>query len=256
MAVMFVLSIWLQCCVAGQAPGLVDDFFGLDNVFPLSSGFGHIFGISRRWGTAFCVLPCFGSCLGFMYVAGRQMQAMARSGLLPALFKRTYGKHETPLASMMAVSAVGLVSLAFAWHFDPHTLLFRMAISGSCVAYILMLLCFLQFRTTYSHMVRTFISPLGMLGAVYGIACFAVVELAVLFVLPLRVDFHQTTAFLCICAVAAAHYFLVAQYAQTFSPEEQEKFMRTYIINGECLPLHTLPLYLTSPDYYRLGLRS
>jgi amino acid transporter len=117
-------------------------------------------------------------------------------------------------------------------------LLFRMAISGSCVVYILTLLCYVQFKTAYSHMERSFVNPLGIASAVYGILCFALIEIAVLFILPLQVDFGQTIAFGTICTAMVLYYYAVVHDTQTFSPEEQEKFLRTYIINGE---LRTIP---------------
>lgn len=230
---MCVLSLWLQVSVAGQAPGLVDDFFGLHNIFPLSPGFAHILGISTQWGTIFSIAPSFGSCMGYMYVASRQLNAMARSGLMPSVLKRTHGEDSQPVAAMLAVTAICLLCQGVAWKYDPHTLLFRMAISGSCVVYILTLLCYVQFKTTYSHMARTFLNPLGIASAVYGILCFVLIEVAVLFILPLSINFNQTIAFGCLCAAAVTHYYTVAQYKQTFSADEQEKFFRTYIFNGK-----------------------
>jgi amino acid transporter len=230
--VMVVLSLWLQVSVAGQAPGLVGGFFGLHNVFPLSFGFGKIFSISKQWGTVFSIAPCFGSCVGYMYVAGRQLNAMARSGLMPGVLKLTHGENHTPVAAMLAVTGACLMSQGFAWHYDPYTLLFRMAISGSCVVYILTLLCYVQFKTAYSHMERAFVNPLGIASAVYGILCFALIEIAVLFILPLNIDFDQTIAFGTICAATVISYYAVVQYTQTFSTDEQVKFLRTYIFNG------------------------
>lgn len=232
MGVMFLLSIWLLMSVAGQAPGLYSSFFGLHNVFPLSNGFGHIFSISTRFGTVFSIAPCFLSCTGFMFVAGRQFNALARSGLVPAVLAQTYGLNKTPLAGMLAATAVGLVVLPAAWFKDPHTLLFRVAISGGCAAYILVLLCFIKFRYTYSNMTRRFTNPLGIASAVVGILCFSLIEISVLFILPLRVNFYETYAFLGAVVLAVLYYYAVVVKTQTFSPEEQEKFMRTYVING------------------------
>ena len=233
MGVMFVLCIWLQMCVAGQAPGLDGDFFGLQNVFPLSPGFGHIFNISRRFGTVFSIAPCFLSCTGFMFVAGRQFNALARSGLLPKVLGTTYGVDHTPLAGMLAASLIGMIVLPLAWMSDPHTLLFRVAISGGCAAYILVLCCFIQFRFAFSTMNRQFTNPLGIPSAIIGILCFALIEISVLFILPLRVNFYHTYSFIGAVVLAVIYYYTVVVHAQTFSPEEQENFMRNYIINGE-----------------------
>lgn len=237
MGVMLLLSIWLQMCVAGQEPGLDASFFDLDNVFPLSNGFAHIFAISRRFGTVFSIAPCFLSCTGFMFVAGRQFNALARSGLLPKVLSTTYGADQTPLGGMLAATVIGLVVLPLAWMSDPYTLLFRVAISGGCVVYILVLCCFIQFRLAFSNMARQFRNPFGIVSAVVGILCFALIEISVLFILPLQANFYHTYAFFGTIVLAIVYYATVVVHAQTFSPEEQENFMRNYIINGERLEL-------------------
>jgi amino acid transporter len=230
--IMAILCIWLVFDVAGQSPGLVPSFFGLTNVFPLSSGYATIFGISERFGTAFALAPCFVSCVGYLYVAARQFNAMARSGLLPSYLKRTLGRSNVPIAGMLTATAVGLIGLGFAWKYDPYTLLFCMAVQGGCVVYILMLCAYIRFKTRFDHMLRQFVNPLGIASAVYGIVVFSIIEISLLFVLPLRVDWYATIAFFAFVAAILLYYYVVAESHQTFSPEEQEKFMKAYVING------------------------
>ena len=245
MTIMFVLSMWIQITVAGQAPGLVHSFFGLSNIFPLGHGFSHALHISPRFGVTFSIIPVFASCTGLMYAAGRQLNAMARSGLVPAFLKHTFGPNNTPVAAMLVVSVVGLIGLVFAWFYDPYTMLFRMAIQGGCVTYILVLLSYIQFKTKYSAMTREFVSPLGIPGAVVGIVIFMVVEVALLFVLPFLANWGATIAFLVFTAFVVGYYFLVVRRRQCFSEEEQRNFFKAYIVNGELIHhpfIHSLPL--------------
>jgi amino acid transporter len=232
---MIAICIWLVFDVAGQSPGLVPEFFGLPNVFPLSRGYATIFGTSKRFGTAFALAPCFVSCVGYLYVAARQFHAMARSRLTPKYLKYTYGPYNVPVAGMLTATAVGLIGLGFAWEYDPYTLLFRMAVQGGCVVYVLMLLAYIKFKTKFGHMMRQFVNPLGIPSAIYGILVFFWIEVSLLFVLPLRVDWYATIAFFAYFAAILLYYRLVVEQQQTFSHEEQEKFMKAYVINGRLL---------------------
>jgi amino acid transporter len=250
---MIAICIWLVFDVAGQSPGLVPEFFGLPNVFPLSRGYGTIFGTSKRFGTAFALAPCFVSCVGYLYVAARQFHAMARSGLLPSYLKQTLGRSNVPIAGMLAATAVGLIGLGFAWKYDPYTLLFRMAVQGGCVVYVLILCAYIQFKTKFGHMTRQFVNPLGVTSAVVGILVFFWIEISLLFVLPLRVDWFATIAFFSFVVAVLLYYYLYAKDHQSFSAEEQQKFMKAYIINGKifCLVL-LIPLLRTCVPIFRL----
>ena len=233
MGVMVCVSIWLQLVVAGLELEVHAHFFHLEHVFPLSYGFGLIFGISKRLGTLFSIAPSFLSSFGFMFVAGRQVNAMARSGLLPKRLITTYGVNSTPIGGMLLVSVVALMMLFVAWYLDPFTLLFRFAISGSCLVYILVFLSFIQFRSTYSTMTRQFINPLGVPSAIVGILCFAAIEISVLFIYPIRHNFAETYGFIVFMVLCVVYYWTVVVRTQTFSEDEQKIFMCAYIINGK-----------------------
>eukprot|EP00600_Ochromonadales_sp_CCMP1393_P005389 CAMPEP_0174954918 /NCGR_PEP_ID=MMETSP0004_2-20121128/695_1 /TAXON_ID=420556 /ORGANISM="Ochromonas sp., Strain CCMP1393" /LENGTH=697 /DNA_ID=CAMNT_0016202793 /DNA_START=5 /DNA_END=2094 /DNA_ORIENTATION=- len=233
MGIFTVLAIWVELAVSGQNPGLVEKFFGLPNPFPTGYGYGNIFGIGHRYGTAFSIAPEFVSCTGFMFVAGRQLNAMARSGLMPKVLRLTYGDNATPVVGMLVASVVGLIGLTFAWFYDPYTMLFRMAAEGGCIVYVLVFLSFIRFRTAYSGMERQFVSPLGIPGAVLGILVFVLVEIALLFILPVvKHGWGATIAFFGIWIVAMVYYYAHVEHHQYFSPDEQKKFMRAYIINA------------------------
>jgi len=62
----------------------------------------------------------------------------------------------------------------------------------------------------------------------------------VLFILPLRVNFYHTYSFIGAVVLAVIYYYTVVVHAQTFSPEEQENFMRNYIINANLKKKQTL----------------
>jgi hypothetical protein len=56
---------------------------------------------------------------------------------------------------------------------------------GGCVVYILVFLAFIQFRTHFSNIAREFHSPLGIPGALLGIAIFTVVRVTILIIIIL-----------------------------------------------------------------------
>lgn len=107
MGTLTVLAIWLTFTVGCQSPGLIESFFDLHNVFPLSYGYSHALGIPLRFAPVLIITPLFGSCTGYMFAVGRQMNNMTRSGLFPPLLKATYGPDQTPIAAMSVGTVLG-----------------------------------------------------------------------------------------------------------------------------------------------------
>lgn len=78
-------------------------------------------------------------------------------------------------------------------------------------------------------MERSFRSSLGVFGAYLGMAIFSVMLLGVMFFN--RDNGVSISAFVILMIFAMAYYFLVAQKREFFSKEEQDKFMKAYILN-------------------------
>eukprot|EP01031_Cornospumella_fuschlensis_P034905 gene34905-42271_t len=79
-------------------------------------------------------------------------------------------------------------------------------------------------------MERSFRSPLGLFGAYLGMAVFSLTFIGIAF-------FNEDngisiSTFVIFMIFAMAYYFLVAQKREFFSKEEQDKFMKAYILNA------------------------
>lgn len=234
MGTMTILAIWLTFTIGCQAPGLIKSFFTLHNVFPLSNGYSHALGISIRFATALIIVPLFGSCTGYMFAVGRQMNSMARSGLFPPVLKLTYGPDQTPIAAMIVGTVLGLAGLFGVWRYDPYTILFRLAVLGGCPVYLAMFACFLVFRSRYSHMERGFVNPFGLYSAALGTLIFLLV-LATL--IKYQTETKVMTAYFAFMGSMIVYYYVYAEKRQFFSSKEQNVFLKTYVVNCKLISL-------------------
>ncbi|RYH16085.1 APC family permease [archaeon] len=240
---MIVICAWVIVSVVSQAPGATADVLARKSLFPLSFGFVNIFNISYSDGAIFSIVPLFASCVGYMFIVGRQMHSMAMSGLLPDVCRITYGEDFTPIVNMVITTLVCMVALVFAWLFNPYLLLFRMAVIGGCVVYIAMFACYILFSIRYSSMERSYRNPFGVYGAAAGIVIFTIVLISVLALQPV---FEATVSYVVLMLLAIVYYFQVVRDRQFFSEDEQRLFLRAYVVNGKELLFFLLMHYFAS----------
>ena len=89
---------------------------------------------------------------------------------------------------------------------------------------------FLSFRYRFGHMPRLFTSPTGLFGGIFGIVLFAFVFFVVSIV---NIEDQAIYYFLGYMAACLVYYILVAEKRQFFSPEEQKRFLKAYILNAK-----------------------
>lgn len=180
--------------------------------------------------------PTLATCAGYMYASGNQLAAMAESGLMPKLLQPRYGTDQIPVVSMVACGAMQFVVYYLVYLLAPRTIFFLghlIVLSGPSL-FILVCLSFIAFRVKFSTMTRNFVSPLGIPGAAGGALCWA-------FVVVVNSDdqFQPTTraiqTFYIFVAVVVVYYFVYVRHVQFFSKEEQEKFMKAYVLNANRL---------------------
>lgn len=244
---MSLLCLWIEVTVISQAPGFSSKLYDLNTIFPLAFGYSQILNISVHAGALFSIIPPFASALGYVFVAGRQMHSMATSGLLPPIFRITYGDHYTPIVSMITIAVISAAALIAAWHVNPHTMLFRMAILGGCVVYISMFFCFSIFKMRFGNMPRQFINPLGHFSSIFGIIIFSVMLISLIVFQPVF-EVIVTYAIYMLCAIF--YYYFVAETRQFFSEDEQRLFLKAYIVNGKTTPCLSLSLPLVDCVLY------
>jgi amino acid transporter len=236
---MFVAMITLLCTAIGvlftscaQSPGTA----GLANAsLPLTEGFSRIFGLSplqARW-LSFPAL--YGNFYGFVWVSGRQLSSMAKSGLLPDACGLMTKATDTPYVALL-VGMTGCIVLALLSYYDAIDVHFKEDVKhifmlSSYVIAISLFISYIVFKQRYSSLERSFSSPLGIYGAIVGMFIFGCNTVAIL----INNGIYQTPFVILIVTVAAMsiYYFIVLHGNQHFSEEEKEKLFKAYLINGE-----------------------
>ena len=225
-----VMVYWVILTCVSIAPGVSRQLFNRDVIFPTHFGFEQIFLVSNSIANFMIAPTKFASASGLLFSAGRQMHSMSKSGLLPHCLSITYGANQVPIAAMLTATVIGLTALFPIWLTDPQADdLYELSILGACVVYLSLFWCFLLFKVHYGSMDRTFVNPLGSISAIFGIAYFTVVLISLLFV---QLDFNSLIAFVPLMILAIIYYYRVVESRQFFSKEEQQKFMKAYILNA------------------------
>eukprot|EP01033_Poteriospumella_lacustris_P008012 gene8012-biopygen3602 len=126
---------------------------------------------------------------GFGARDNADVASLARSGLLPSVFAKTYGENETP------VVALGVSTLV-------------------------------QFLI---GMKRHWVSPVGIPGALVGMGMAVILCIAVIVLNPYN---KATATYFVFMGGATLYYVLYARHTQYFSKEEQQHFLKAYILNA------------------------
>lgn len=227
--------------------------------------------VAQRFVTYLSMPSLFGCFLGMVYAGGRQFRAMACSRLLPSIlidgnycisFSSCRGFHlkmtvlpadnviipvraekesdETSPTrqtsqAMFVCCAISYVLLTVGYFtVDNMTLrILRMAGLQSCIEAVGAMGAYCVFATRFSSMERGFRSPFGICGAIFVqvFACLIVYGL-------LNNDISDNDNSMAITeavflALQLLYYFFVVKERQYFSKEEQNQFMKAYVVNGK-----------------------
>lgn len=224
------ITIVVIFCVACQKPGIGPKLSKLKYV--LQTGFENVFDMNVKKIAVLLFIPTFASAVGFMFASKHQFAAMADSGLMPAIFKQRFGPNKTPAYSILFCTILQLSVYLVIDHYllNLPRVTFRLCSITACLVYALVLLAFISFRYKFAHMKRHFVNPFGIPGAVIGILIFGQIFSAAIYC-----DGGNRAgpiALLVFLALMCIYYFAYAQHVQFFSKEEQDKFMKAYIVNA------------------------
>jgi ethanolamine permease len=191
---------------------------------PLNNGFMRIFSVSYESASVLSVPATFATAFGFVFGYSRVILSMARSGLFPPCVSSTYGEYKTPVIAILLGSVLSycLVLLGL---FIPivQTYLFNVCILAGFTAYIAQLAGFILFRIRHPDQERLYVSPLGIPGAVFGMAVFGLSAVSV-------IGFQNDNSiafviYLTLIGIASVYYFGYAKSRQYFSAEEKFIFV-------------------------------
>lgn len=224
----FIFSIFIIFVTACQSPGVSAQI--LADKWGLKYGFHNIFGIDVKTCVVFSIIPMYASAFGFLFASKHQIHAMAQSGMLPPFLKPVYGPNRVPIPALVTTVFVQYCVYLIVWAVDHAASLFLITASAACFMYVAVLAGFIKFRLKFAHMERVFSSPFGIPGAAVGITIFTFTGITLI---GFQSHYHHIGVYFGFMALMTIYYLLVAQKTQYFSKEEQEKFMKAYIVNGK-----------------------
>jgi ethanolamine permease len=231
MTTMSMLSILVLFTVACQNPGITQAFLNQTN-FVLEHGFKDSLHIPERYIPCLLLVPTYASATGFMFACKHQLSAMAESGMMPAIFKKRFGPNNIPVLAVTFCTVIQYAVFLVIDHFEGADIemTFRFTLIAACFMYMGVMIAFIAFRTKFGNMQRQFVSPVGIPGAVLGICIFFFVLVSLV---GYQHDNHAAPlAFMTFLIIMMIYYFAYVQYTQFFSKEEQDKFMKAYILNA------------------------
>lgn len=230
-ATAIAMSICLMLAVPSLPPGSEEL---VHEKHPLSPGFQQILGVPVSMTPNLAIPGILANAFGFSFAASRQIRSMAGSGLFPKFLLISYDGNgsDTPIAALLFGALMVCLVLALTWAllagFQDE--LFHMCLFSSCVVYIALLRAYMVFCGRYSNMERQFVSPLGIAGAYYGMAIFALLFVCVAFFVD--TDYWTFMKFSTTMCGVYIYYLLVAKRTEFFSQEEQKHFMKAYVLNA------------------------
>lgn len=214
----------------------------------MNSGFTNSFGISDQLATILSYPALYISNALFIYGYGKQLRALAKSRLLPSYFKLTLTDSAIPYVALIIGSIIGYIMLVvltkgYGYTYDSHLInqLFNAAMLGSYFTFIIMCISFIIFRYKYSNLSRSFRSPVGIYGAIYGICGFCFLSTSIIGFT--EDNYYTLYFFIGFISIISIYYYYYARYHQVFSEEEQSIMFIVYLMKGK------VPLMLFFNDF-------
>lgn len=228
---MFVLSTLTFFAVMCHFPGASSTLKRA--TFVLQFGLEDAITINPLYYPLLLLAPTVATAVGFMFGAGNQLAAMAESGLMPRMLRYRFGIDKIPGVSLVCCGIIQYLIYFFIHKYEPNIRYFASDIVNLASSGLFVLLCvsFIVFRVNFSSMKRNFVNPFGIFGAIMGFLYWS-------FYFIVRSDHRfqpnrkATKAFYIFMSIMIVYYFAYVQFVQFFSKEEQDKFMKVYILTA------------------------
>jgi len=178
---------------------------------PLSDGFVAVLG-SGATTTLLTLVALTGLVASFhttIYAYGRVLFALSRSGYFPRWISLTNQRQTPHLALLLGAAAGYLCALAIEFSGSDGMVgaaLLNMAVFGAVISYAVVLGSFIKLRVARPDMPRPYRSPLGIPGAVLGLALCVIALASTFAVESYRPAVWGVTAFLTLALIYYALY--------------------------------------------------
>ncbi len=201
--------------------------------FPMQGGYARIFELQDLTQMKWVDFPFqFWSIFCLYYCAGKQLLALAQSGLLPPIFKKVVPGSETPYVCYTFTAAVGICMNMYFLYYPTYLGEIKALSSFLSVAIMVAcLLSYLVFRRKYSSVARSFVNPLGDFAGICGaiIFCFSPVGQIMYNPTINKMYLVGIGAYWVACAI---FFFVYLVHHQKFSEEEKKVMFKAYLINA------------------------
>ena len=196
------------------------------SIAPFGVGYQHIFKIISMDKTYWLTIPAtFATAYGFTFAAGRVAICMARSGLFPEIFTKTFGKYHTPYVAHIAGACLGysLVLISLYVPAVTNVALFNVCMLSGFIAYVSQMAGYLVFHYQFPNQERVIKSPLGIYGAFLGIAIFS---LGIISIVAFQNDDQEAfISMIILITLYSLFYHLYSKHHQFFSCDEKFIFV-------------------------------
>jgi amino acid transporter len=227
--IIFLNANFLGIAVCSQAPGIAQ----LPQVtYPLRNGWARIFNTDLNVGRWLHLPGLLISCLGFIYSAGKQLSSIAESGFLPKAFTHTIPIIDTPYFCLTLSTCfsfmLSMIMVKYPDIIDDMSTIPSLSMQFICVnAFV----CYIIFRTKFSNLTKSFESPIGIWGAVYGIFNNVIGVISNIFFVGR--NYTGITVIIILCVISTLIYVFYVSKNQKFSEEEKKVLFKAYLINGK-----------------------
>ena len=233
----YILSIisafTIVFCVASLNPGIQ---LLKTNKTPLIFGFSKIFNITPIQALSFTFIAKFATCLPYAFAYSIQLTAITKSGYLFQSFQniKNFNNNTKYILSILSGSALGFIINVILWFWDKN---YTQYVSNGykILGYLINLTIFVTyivFKSKFSTLIKTYESPVGIYGAIYGLVMFSIVFICI-GALWSRTDRWSTFVLLIsFLLVWSAPYFLYYRHHLTYSEEESTIMFIAYVIKA------------------------
>ncbi|WP_342212855.1 amino acid permease [Rhizobium sp. CFBP 8762] len=194
---------------------------------PLLDGFKAIYGDTAAKALALvAIIGLISSFHTIIFAQGRQIYSLSRAGYFPTFLSVTHKTGKTPHFAMVFGACVGLLIMLYLFFtLDTSTsgaviggTLLNMAVFGAMCSYIAQGISFIILRQKHAHIVRPFVSPFGIAGAVATVVIALVTVYFQLLDPAYRAGVYGVAAWF---AIGIAYFALVGRHRLILSPEEE-----------------------------------
>lgn len=176
--------------------------------------------------TMWLSLPAaFAKLLTYILPGGNLFHCLGNSYYLPPFLCINKTKDRTNGCIVCAVFGLALCVLSY---YNPEINLYNVCVMATMITDCTFIYSYVQLRTTYSTVERSFVSPWGLTGAVYTFVFFSLVGISAAFFQNTWFNVKFAAAFFGILTV---YYFTIAKSGDQLCEEEDKVFLQLHVRN-------------------------